>query len=134
VTGSGVEGAGARNGLRRLVTTELRNPTTPATGAAIGAGGATGAIALATAEVVSALLVAVASSVFAAFATLAVVTVAGGWLAPIEVAGVDDAVLSEAVGASTFAALAVAECFEFDSGLAGLVVGSGADVAGGVLG
>src|SRR5213592_2992997 len=57
VTGSGVLGAGARNGLKRLVTTAFRNPTTPVTGVASWAVGATGTTAAAlTVCVVSALL------------------------------------------------------------------------------
>ena len=43
VSGSGVLGAGARNGFSRLVTTALRNPTTPITGVASWAVGVTGA-------------------------------------------------------------------------------------------
>jgi hypothetical protein len=84
----------------------------------------------ATAEVVSALLAAaVASNVFAAGAAVESVTVADGWVAPTEVAGVDEVVLSDVV-----AALTVTECFEFGSVLAGVDVGSGVEVAGGVLG
>ena len=70
VTGSGVEGAGARKGLSRLVTTALRNPTTPVTGTASWAVGSAGAMAAATAEAVSVVLVAVASRVFAAGAAV----------------------------------------------------------------
>ena len=70
VTGSGVEGAGATNGLRRFVTTVLRNPTTPVTGEASWSAGAAGAMAAATAEAVSVVLVAVASRVFAAGAAV----------------------------------------------------------------
>ena len=75
VTGSGVDGAGARNGLSRLVTTVLRNPTTPVTGVASCAVGA-GVMAAAAADVVSVVLAADGSSVFAASVTVDSETVA----------------------------------------------------------
>lgn len=54
VKGSPVAGAGARNGLSRLVTTALRKPTTPVAGAAAWVTGAGGATAAAAAAVVNA--------------------------------------------------------------------------------
>jgi len=70
-----VDGAGARNGLSRLVTTVLRNPTTPVTGVASCAVGA-GVMAAATAEVVSVVLADDGSSVFTAGVTVDSETVA----------------------------------------------------------
>src|SRR5258708_6493983 len=71
VTGSGVEGAGARNGLRMLVTMPFRNPTRPTAGAATCAAGATAA---ATASVASAPLATRTTNAFAVGTTLDSVT------------------------------------------------------------
>lgn len=115
--------------MRRLVTTVLRNPTTPVTGDASWAVGATGSTG-ATAAVANMLETAVASSVFAAGAEVVKwVTVADGCVASTEVSDIDEAVLTDGV-----AVLTVVECLEFASVLAGVDVGSGADVVGGVLG
>ena len=129
VTGSGVEGDGARNGLRMLVTMPLRNPTRPVAGVATWAVGTTGAIAAASAEVVSAPLAVLVLNACAVGAALDSVTLVDGfatipWTSttPTEVGVV--------------AALTVAECVEFDSVLAGVDAGcsvSGAGVAGGVI-
>lgn len=91
--------------------------------------GATSAVAAAAAGVVSALLVVLAVNAFAADATFGSVTFADGWVAATEAACDDDAVVNDVLGAVT-----VAECFEFDSLLVGVDVGSGVEVAGGVLG
>jgi hypothetical protein len=79
--------------------------------------------------VVSALLVVLTVIAFAADATFGSVTFADGWVAATEVACDDDAVVNDVL-----AALTVAECFEFDSPLVGVDVGSGVEVGGGVLG
>jgi hypothetical protein len=126
VAGSGVLGAGARNGVRRLVTTPFRNPTSPVAGVATRAVGTADA---ATVRAVSALLAVLVVNACAVGTARDSVSVADGCAAvattltaPTEVAGV--------------VALTVAECVEFDSVLAGVDVGcsvSGAGVAGGVL-
>jgi hypothetical protein len=78
------------------------------------------------------LLAVAALTVVAASVAVELDTVAGDLAASTELACVVEAALSDVV-----AALLVAECFEFDSVLAGVGVGSlvsGAGVAGGALG
>src|SRR5215204_1273234 len=134
VKGSGVSGAGARNGLSRLATTCLKNPTIPGTGAATWAAGATGALAAAAiAGVVDALSAVLAINACAVGIAPDSVTVADGCAsvettltASTEVADVDEF-------SSDIAVSAVVECVEFDSVSAEVgVVGSvsGAWVAG----
>jgi hypothetical protein len=116
-----------------LVTTALRNPTTPVAGVVTRAAAAVGAAAAATDWVVSVLeLLSVNACAVGTALDLVVVadscaTVATTFAAPVAVVGDDGVVV----------ALTAAECVEFDSVLAGVGVGSsvsGAGVAGGVLG
>jgi hypothetical protein len=125
VTGSGELGAGARNGLSRLVTTVFRKPTTPVTGATSCAVEATGAV---TAAVVSALLV-LAANAFAADTSLGSVPFADGCVTVV----VDETLV---VGDFVVAASTVVDCVGFDPLFAGVdgCSGSGADVSGGVVG
>jgi hypothetical protein len=128
VTGSGVFGGGARNGLRRLVTMPLRNPTRPIAGVAISAVGATGAVAAATVWLVDALFevltvtaCAVGTAVDSVSDADGFATVATTFSAPMEAAGV--------------VVFPVAECAESDSVLAGVDVAcSGSGLVGAVLG
>jgi hypothetical protein len=101
-------GAGARNGLRRLVTTALRSPTTPVTGVASWAVGAIGARAAATVCVVSALLAVLAWTACAVGTALDSVIVADG-CATVATTGPAPMVLVGVV------ALTVPACVEFDS-------------------
>jgi hypothetical protein len=130
-----VEGAGARNGLRTLVTMLFSKPTKPVAGVATWAVVTAGT---ATAAVVSALLAVLETNEFVSgtvdFVTVAddCVTVAAASTPPTEVVGFDEAVDDDVV-----AALTAAECVESDVVLAGVDVGgwvSGSDVDGGVLG
>ena len=117
VKGSGVAGAGARNGLSRVETTLFKNPTTPTTGATMGAMGVAGT----TDGVTRALLSLVAANVFNVGITLD------------EFVSVDDeavavtAVLGEVVGVEAFDNTVAAadstevEC-DADSGFAAAVV------------
>ncbi len=92
-------------------------------------GATTSAVAAAAAGVVGALLVVFTVNAFAADAAFGSVTFADGWMAATEVPCDDDAVVNDVL-----AELTVAECFEFDSLVVGIDVGSGVEVAGGVLG
>jgi len=112
-----------------LVTTALRNPTTPVAGVVTRAAAAVGAAAAAIDWVVSVLeLLTVNACAVGTALDLVVVadgcaTVATTFAAPMEVVGDDGAVAS----------LTVAGCVELDPVLAEVVC-SGAGVAGGVLG
>jgi hypothetical protein len=123
-------GAGARNGLSRLVTMPLNNPTRPVAGVATRAVEAAGAAAAARVWVVSALLAVLTVNACAVGAALDSVTVVDDFatVAPTSATPTEGGVV---------VALTVAECVEFDLGLAGVDVVcsvSGAGVAGGVLG
>lgn len=132
VRGSGVLGAGARNGLRMAVTMPFRNPNGPDTIC-----GAAGAAATATAAVLSALLAALTVNVCAAGSALDAVAAADDWATasttPTEC--VDDDVDETVSGDDdVIATLTVAECVEFDPVLAVVDVVCSASGAGGALG
>ena len=86
-------------------------------------------MAAAAAGVVNALLAVLTVNACAAGATVDSATFVDGWVAATEVPCDDDAVVNDVL-----AELTVAECFEFDSLVVGIDVGSGVEVAGAVLG
>jgi hypothetical protein len=122
VNGSGEVGAGARNGLSKVVTTLFRNPMTPAMGAVTDG---VGAIAAATAAVARSTCGALAT----AAATVGIVLGLGSDVedriaAPISLAvlvGVDDAT----AGVDFATAVSAVACDEFDSLTTGFDVGAG---------
>ena len=121
VTGSGVLGAGARNGLRRLVTTWFRNPTTPVEGAV----GAIGTTAAAAAGVVNALAAVSTFNSCSVTAALDSVTAAENSFAFLTTSATVDLTLGrfgEAVVRDLVAAFAVTECVYFDPVVTGFDV------------
>jgi hypothetical protein len=125
-----VEGAGASNGLRTLVTMLFSKPTKPVAGVATWAVVEAGT---ATVAVVSALLAVLATNEFVSgtvdFVTVAdgCVTVAAASTPPTEVVGFD-----EAVGDDVVAGCAESDLVFTEVGVVGWV--SGSEVNGGVLG
>jgi hypothetical protein len=118
-----------RNGLRRLVTTVFRNPTTPVAGEATWAVGTTSAVAAVSAGVVSALLAVLNLNACGVDTGLDPVTSADScstvsttFLTPTEVADVDEPVVGE--GRFLTALATGPECADFDSILARVGVGS----------